>query len=874
MIARGVNLWRTQEPETFPLCERIQDMNTKNLGALVGLLALFSPLTLRLSAAPLGTAFTYQGRLTDVGQPATGSYDMECKLFDDATAGTQLGAVIKSAVPVTNGLFVVELDFSTGLFTGEARWLQIGVRTNGSAGLFATLSPRQPLTPAPYAFYAPSAGAAASAITAITASNVAPGSVLGTGIANGQVVRSINGQTDAVLLPTNFWSLGGNAGVSPAQAFLGTLDHQPVELWVNNWRAMRWEPGGSGPSPNLLGGYSENMASNGVIGATISGGGGRTFLFLNGPNRVGQNFATVGGGRGNTAGGSLSVVAGGDNNVAAGDGAAVLGGAYNQAAGLGALGGGSNNTANAYGFVGGGHDNTAGYASAIAGGESNIIQTASSTIGGGLYNLIEGVGNADASVIGGGWRNKIGSDNAYGANWSTVGGGQHNTNHAASATIAGGSLNRILDGADLAFLGGGGGNKVRDNSSGSVLVGGRLNSVGDRSTNATLCGGLSNAIAVASGSFLGGGVANSILGNAACATIGGGKQNTISAAGSVVIPVYANNSTIGGGAQNMVMATTESTIGGGSGNMVYLNGHYATIGGGFSNTNKAMYGTIPGGLNNLAEGFYSFAAGTRAQALHNGAFVWSDASSLFTPFASTVENQFAVRAHGGVVFDTPALGIGTTSPDYSLDVQAAQGIGRFVSTANVPGGSVIELRNNTSGSTSLGAINFNDANATYPGQIAYQSSGAMTFRVANTDSMMLLNSSGLYVKGTFVSASDRNEKENFKPVSPKEVLARVAKLPVARWTYKLDPGTEHLGPMAQDFYAAFGVGTDDRHIATVDADGVALSAIQGLNQKLEERLAAQSAELKSRDAQLQSQQEQITRLLGRLESLEEKLRSH
>ena len=110
---------------------------------------------------------------------------------------------------------------------------------------------------------------------------------------------------------------------------------------------------------------------------------------------------------------------------------------------------------------------------------------------------------------------------------------------------------------------------------------------------------------------------------------------------------------------------------------------------------------------------------------------------------------------------------------------------------------------------------------------------------------MRLTSGGLTVNGTFVSASDRNGKENFAPVQPREVLEKVVALPLSSWNFKADPATRHVGPMAQDFYAAFGVGPDDKHIATVDADGVALAAIQGLNQKLEEQ-RVENAELKAR----------------------------
>jgi hypothetical protein len=87
----------------------------------------------------------------------------------------------------------------------------------------------------------------------------------------------------------------------------------------------------------------------------------------------------------------------------------------------------------------------------------------------------------------------------------------------------------------------------------------------------------------------------------------------------------------------------------------------------------------------------------------------------------------------------------------------------------------------------------------------------------------------------FITTSDRNVKQNFTTVDPKVILEKLIALPITRWTFKEAPGTPHLGPVAQDFYRAFALGGSEVGIATVDADGVALAAIQGLNQKLEER---------------------------------------
>ena len=113
--------------------------------------------------------------------------------------------------------------------------------------------------------------------------------------------------------------------------------------------------------------------------------------------------------------------------------------------------------------------------------------------------------------------------------------------------------------------------------------------------------------------------------------------------------------------------------------------------------------------------------------------------------------------------------------------------------------------------------------------------------------------------GTWSSLSDRNVKSGIVPVSDDDILARVATLPISEWSYTTERGVRHLGPMAQDFYAAFNVGEDDRHITSIDEDGVALAAIKALNAKVSHRDAAirslqrKDAELLSRDARLERQ---------------------
>jgi hypothetical protein len=125
---------------------------------------LFLPLTALLAlanvAAAQGTGFTYQGRLQNGGLPANGSYDLRFALHDAASGGAPVGgALTNAATAVSNGLFAVTLDFGAGVFNGNARWLEIGVRPNGATP-FATLTPRQALTAAPYAVFAGGVNAA------------------------------------------------------------------------------------------------------------------------------------------------------------------------------------------------------------------------------------------------------------------------------------------------------------------------------------------------------------------------------------------------------------------------------------------------------------------------------------------------------------------------------------------------------------------------------------------------------------------------------------------------------------------------------------------------------------------------------------------
>jgi len=130
---------------------------------------------------------------------------------------------------------------------------------------------------------------------------------------------------------------------------------------------------------------------------------------------------------------------------------------------------------------------------------------------------------------------------------------------------------------------------------------------------------------------------------------------------------------------------------------------------------------------------------------------------------------------------------------------------------------------------------------------------------------------------TCIPISDRNAKEAFETTDPLLILQRLSELPIQTWNYKWnDAAIRHIGPMAQDFAAAFAVGEDDRHIYPVDAQGVAFAAIQGLYRIVREKevqLENQQRITESLHEQLRSQQEENKEMKARVEALERLMKS-
>jgi hypothetical protein len=628
---------------------------------------------LALTVQAQDASFTYQGILKQDGFAAYGTYDFQFDLYQFDTGGTPLGpSNLRSAVNVSNGLFTVPLDFGSGVFNADSRWLQISVKTNASPSPHAVLTPRQELTPTPHAVYAHNALRA----NAVPWSGVEslPGG-FADGVDNDTTYAAGTGLTlsgttfslDTALMDARYWRLGGN-NVVPGQ-FLGTTNDQPLEFRAFQVRALRLEPANG--RPNIIGGSPMNLVFGPLNSATIGGG---HFNILSNV----AHSSTIAGGSNNAAGGYASFIGGGIANEAQGTNATVAGGAFNKAWGhYGTVGGGLDNQSEAGATVAGGRGNRAdGPDSTIGGGFVNRASGYISTVSGGQGNTARGVN----SVVAGGASNDIGdlADN------STIGGGVANDvgRRSRYGVIAGGFWNVVSN--DFSTVGGGGTNQAL--AYGSVIAGGSQNSA--RATNATVAGGHRN-IAWGEHSTIGGGLRNEALYN--LATVSGGASNLASAPGSVIA-----------GGINHSAEGPYSTIGGGQSNRVdtgfLADGRGATIGGGAFNyiSEFGLHGTIPGGYSNTVLFPYGFAAGYRAKANHSGSFVWADRTE--NDFASTTDNQFAVRANNGVMIQSAetaldlrgggamrvqGAGVGSSTPVFIHRATAANTLGN-VTTIDHP----------------------------------------------------------------------------------------------------------------------------------------------------------------------------------------------
>jgi hypothetical protein len=267
-----------------------------------------------------------------------------------------------------------------------------------------------------------------------------------------------------------------------------------------------------------------------------------------------------------------------------------------------------------------------------------------------------------------------------------------------------------------------------------------------------------------------------------------------------------------------------SFIGGGFSNLA--SGASSVVAGGDQNSATDLNATVVGGLNNIAGGSFSTVGGANNVAGGQGA----------TAFGT--QNIAAGSRAVALGFQNEASG------DHSLAIgQRAK-------------------------ATSQGQFVWADATAT-----DYVPAGINTFNVRANGGIRFYSSGDLSTGlelasgGTAWSTlSDRNAKKNFEPVDVVALLERLVGIPMEHWNYRSesDDATPHIGPMAQDFKAAFFPGRDTTRITTLEFDGVALAAIQGLNQKVERGTRSAEHEikqLKSENAELKARLEKLEQLL-------------
>jgi len=410
------------------------------------------------------------------------------------------------------------------------------------------------------------------------------------------------------------------------------------------------------------------------------------------------------------------------------------------------------------------------------------------------YNIIGGyplnsipVNVVGVTISGGGVNdNGVEKPNIGRGHRVTISGGAGNTARGVGAVIGGGSDNETGSNASHSVIGGGSQNYAVETH--GFIGGGNHDTTGGQ--YATVAGGLTNS-AYGNYAAVAGGQSNRAAGPHS--SIGGGNNNKAS----------GENSHVGGG-MNHLASGLKSVVGGGLGNVA--SNDYATVAGGFDGGASGASSTIGGGTSNTAS------AGSATVAGGNN----NDAGGANSAIGGGTSNI--------------ATGLGATVPGGRLnEARGSYGFAAGYRAVAVHGGSFV-WQDSTGGlSDTLGTTGGNQWIARASGGVTFYTTAAPDRTTGATLGPGL---------GAWASVSDVNAKTDFARPDPSAILERLSAVPIQTWRYRgEDPENVHIGPTAQDFYSAFGYGIDDKHIVTVDADGVALAAIQGLYELVKQQQA-------------------------------------
>lgn len=340
-----------------------------------------------------------------------------------------------------------------------------------------------------------------------------------------------------------------------------------------------------------------------------------------------------------------------------------------------------------------------------------------------------------------------------------------------------------------------------------------------------------------------------------CGNVADGVYNTIG--GGFSNQVGHNASTVAGGWYNSATGQ-ESTVGGGWNNRALH--AWATVIGGVNNAASGIYSVVLGGGNNEATADHGIAAGWCARASHAGSFVWSDSMNYMDcKFASTAQNQFSVRATGGVRFVTAINSSSVPTKTFSIDSAGnATAEGTMVGKNGVRGeiGDYIAVYGINTSANAPAVEGWNmgtgDIIRAWAGP-----NGAQQLRLAAN------NNGNLWIGGTLTQASDGRLKTNIMPLDG--ALERVARLRGVRYTMKEGDRAPHIGVVAQELEQEY------PELVATDAAGMKSVAYANLSAVLIEAvkaLKAESAALKARLAAVeQTQRDELASLRAAVAAL-------